>query len=80
MLKGGLISELELQPVFVLAPSVKYDDSSKKKPALRYVADFMYKNAEGKIVVEDVKGFQTDVFKIKRHLLKHVHGIDIRLT
>jgi hypothetical protein len=80
MVKDGLISDLELQPVFVLAPSVKYHDSIKKKPALRYIADFRYKDRNGNVIVEDVKGVQTETFKIKRHLLKHIFGIDILLT
>lgn len=57
-----------------------------------YVADFVYnvtKTAEdpqhGHIlivsidtVVEDVKGFKTDVYKLKRRLMKAVRGIEIK--
>jgi hypothetical protein len=43
------------------------------------VADFVYCEA-GVIVVEDVKGVQTDAFKIKQHLMMSVHGVDVRIT
>ena len=77
--KCGKITELELQPTFVLAPSVKFAGSNRAKPALRYKADFQYVE-KGIRVVEDVKGMLTKEFKIKQHLMLSVHGIDVRLT
>lgn len=51
------------------------------KPALRYVADFVYwHNQKGCQVVEDSKGHLTDVYRIKRHLMATVHGIEILET
>lgn len=41
-----------------------------------YIADFVYKR-NGKIIVEDVKGFKTQVYRLKKKLMKQVHGIDI---
>lgn len=73
------ISELELQPTFVLALPVKFAGSKRAKPALRYRADFQYIES-GLRVVEDVKGVLTPAFKIKQHLMLSVHGIDVRLT
>ena len=77
--REGQISELQLQPCFILAPSVRYHDVKRLKPALRYVADFEYIE-KGIKIIEDVKGMQTPVFKIKRHLLKVLHDIDVRIT
>ena len=37
---------------------------------IRYIADFTYRLKNGKRIIEDVKGMQTDVFKIKRKLLE----------
>jgi hypothetical protein len=53
--------------------------NGRKKPPLRYFADFTYfdvqKNSK---IVEDFKGGVLDpVYKVKRHLMKSVHGIDI---
>lgn len=67
--KSGEISDLRLQVTFVVAPSVRLIGSKRKTPELRYVADFTYRNASGRLVVEDVKGAITPVYKIKRHLL-----------
>ena len=45
------------------------------------MADFVYTDVEtGETVVEDTKGFRTDVYKIKRKLMLKVHGIKIKET
>jgi hypothetical protein len=62
----GEISELELQVPFVLADPVVI--AGRKRPALRYVADFVYEK-DGKTVIEDVKGRITEGYRIKRHLM-----------
>jgi hypothetical protein len=75
--KAGIISELKEQVVFILAPSVIIQ--GRKRPPLKYVADFEYMDGTS-LVVEDVKGVITDVYRVKRHLMKSVHGIDILET
>ena len=72
-LAAGLISELERQVAFVLAEPVVIN--GRKKPALRYVADFVYER-DGKTVIEDVKGVITAEYRIKRHLMA-VRGLQI---
>lgn len=42
----------------------------------RYCADFVYVRGSERIV-EDVKGMRTAVYKLKRNLMRAVHGIDI---
>lgn len=79
--KGGEISQLERQVAFVLAPAVNLHGEKRKKTALRYVADFRYFHVKtGAFVVEDAKGFESPVSRIKRHLMKSVHGIDVVLS
>jgi hypothetical protein len=75
--KVGTISCLELQPVYELAPSVKYAGAKRAKPALRYFGDFRYIASDGRTVVADVKGMVTDVYAIKKHLMLAIHGIEI---
>ena len=75
-LQCGLISELQRQVPFVLAPSVQIKGKSRKSPAIRYVADFVYRDANGHVVVEDVKGKITEGYRIKRHLMA-AQGIQI---
>lgn len=77
LLKAGKIMKLERQVAFELAPAVVLQ--GRKKRALRYVADFVYVDAEtGERVVEDVKGAVTDVWRMKKHLMMSVHGIEVR--
>lgn len=79
--RDGEIRELERQVVYVLAPAVRLDGEARQKPALRYVADFRYWNFRiHAVVVEDSKGRDTPVSRIKRHLMKSVHGIDVILS
>lgn len=78
---AGRIRNLLIQPVFVLAPSVVLQ--GKKKPSLRYYADFSYEAGNGGgwvAVVEDVKSEATKanaLYRAKLHLLKWVHDIDV---
>ncbi|WKL16571.1 DUF1064 domain-containing protein [Comamonas testosteroni] len=78
-LRAGEISELRRQVAYELVPAVKYSDASRVKPAIRYVADFVYME-EGAEVIEDVKGVLTPEFKLKRHLMKALLGLEVRLV
>lgn len=67
----GEIRDLKLQLPFLLIPK------QGKERAVKYIADFVYRDENGSQVVEDVKGVKTDVYKIKRKLMMMVHGIKI---
>lgn len=45
-----------------------------------YIADYTYKDKQGNYIVEDFKGVQTAIFKLKKKLMLAVHGIDVLLT
>ena len=89
--KAGQIENLELQKAFVLIPAQyenvsreEYIKSKGKKTkgkcierACKYKADFTYIQ-DGKIIVEDTKGFKTKDYIIKRKLMLYVHGIRIK--
>ena len=80
LVRVGEISELELQKSFVLAESVKFNNEPRAKPAIRYVADFAYME-NGVMIVEDVKSKATKslpVYRMKKHLMKSVHDIEIQ--
>ena len=73
--RAGEISELNRQVPFVLMPSFVIADKKTKSGLrtvreIRYIADFTYRLKNGKRIIEDVKGMQTEVFKIKRKLLE----------
>ena len=70
--EAGLIKELELQKVFELQPSFKKNGKTYRK--ITYKADFYYyDNHLQRYVVEDVKGFKTEVYKIKKKLFEYVY-------
>ena len=77
MQRAGIISEITRQVVFELAPACII--GGRKKPPLKYIADFCY-SENGAEIVEDVKGFKTKEYRIKRHLMQTVHGIAIKET
>lgn len=84
--KAGIIQNLELQHKFVLIPAQREPDiigkRGGKKPGrliekeCSYIADFVYMK-DGKVIVEDTKGFRTKDYIIKRKLLLWVHGLRI---
>jgi ribosomal protein S8 len=79
MLAAGQISDLQRQVAFELAPAARLLGDSKMKPAIRFIADFTYLR-DGEIVIEDTKSIATKnlpVYRIKKHLMKTVHGLDV---
>ena len=65
--RAGEITDLELQPVFILEEGIK--KGKRKIRDITYIADFRYKDLKtGKTVVEDIKGFKTKDFRIKQKL------------
>jgi hypothetical protein len=75
---AGIITGLQCQVRFVLAPAVNLG-GKRKKPALRYFADFVYiVVATGEKVVEDAKGVITAEYRIKKHLMMSEHGLLVR--
>lgn len=90
--RAGKISGLRLQEEFILIPSQREASTEvyksgpqkgRRKPGkllekeCSYIADFCY-TENGEIVVEDTKGFRTEVYKIKRKLMLERYGIRIR--
>lgn len=66
--KSGVICDLQEQVSFVLLESFK-DSSGKHERGIKYIADFVYKQNE-QLVVEDVKGFRTIHYILKRKMFK----------
>lgn len=75
--RAGVISGLREQVRYELIPAQRGPDGRVVERACHYVADFVYTDQHGNTVVEDVKGVRTDVYRIKRKLMLHVHGIAI---
>lgn len=75
--RAGEIRELRMQVPFVLIPAQVSPSGKKERPTV-YLADFTYTDASGALVVEDVKGAVTPEFRLKRKLMLHVHGIEVK--
>lgn len=65
---AGEIEGLELQPRYHLVPSFKYKGKSIR--GIDYIADFRYRDSKtSKVVIEDVKGFKTKDYILKKKML-----------
>lgn len=74
----GRITDLELQKRYELTPKMVRDDG-KPEQASHYIADFVYVDVvTGKTIVEDVKGFKTDIYISKRKQMLEKYGISIK--
>lgn len=70
--RAGEITQLRLQPAFPIVVNAK--------KVMTYKADFEYQTREGKRVIEDVKGIETDVFKLKRKLVEAFYGLTLTIV
>lgn len=74
--KAGQVTGLQRQIKYQLIPSQRIAGKVVER-ACTYIADFVYQH-NGETVVEDVKGYKTPEYVIKRKLMLWVHGIRIR--
>lgn len=74
--RAGSIRDLKLQP--------RYKIHVNGEMICTYVGDFEYekevKDGEWIFVLEDTKGVETPEFKLKKKLVKAVHGIEINVV
>lgn len=90
--RAGVISFLQRQTKFQLIPDqhapsnaiyTKGPRKGQRKPGklleheCSYIADFCYIR-NGETVVEDAKGYRTEVYRIKKKLMLERYGIQIR--
>jgi len=69
LLRGGVISDLRLQVPYELIPA--QTGGMRKELKTVYKADFVY-NENGKEIIEDTKGVKTDLYIVKRKLMKYL--------
>ena len=74
--KAGEIQNLRRQVKYVLIPTQRIDGKIVERE-VAYKADFVYE-ANGETVVEDVKGFRTADYKLKRKMMLLFHNIRIK--
>lgn len=86
--KENKIHDLERQVKFELIPAQyeppTYTKTGKEKKGkiiergVKYIADFAYIDENGEIIAEDVKGFRTKEYIIKRKLMLYLLKIKIK--
>jgi hypothetical protein len=63
------ITGLECQPIYQLFIN--------KKHICNYIADFRYTTYSGAVIVEDVKGVKTPVYRLKKKMVEAAYNIKI---
>ena len=76
--RAGKIKDLSRQVKYQLVPVQRDEYGKVIEKSVDYIADFQYRDEKGKLVVEDVKGFKTKEYIIKRKLMLREYGIRIR--
>ena len=81
---AGEISELELQPKFELgpdeAPILYRSDRCPNGRRAAYFADFRYRDRDGSTVIEDVKGIDNPLSRLKRAIVEAQYSVKIVLV
>ena len=76
MERAGVVDQLDRQ--------VKYELKVNDQKICDYIADFTYllseEDGSSRFIVEDAKGVLTPEFKLKKKMMKAIHGIDIHLS
>jgi hypothetical protein len=73
LVKANEIRGLELQP--------EYEVKVEGKKICVYRADFRYwDEREGRMIVEDVKGVKTPVYRLKKKLVEAIYRVQIKET
>lgn len=75
--RAGKITNLQRQVKYVLIPSQKDEKGKVIERECSYIADFVYVE-NGKLVVEDAKGYKTPEYRLKRKMALYFHGIRIK--
>lgn len=89
---AGDVRRLKCQPRYALCPLIiEHGDvrninagsnSPRRYPVVEYIADFEYEERDSAVawnlVVEDVKGVRTDLYKLKKRWFEAQYGMTIR--
>lgn len=88
MQEEGLISDLRMQVPYEIIPAVYEEEKVQLKTKVKtvtkcvqraayYLADFVYKDKDGKEIVLDTKGFRTKEYLLKKKMMRAFLGITI---
>ncbi|KWX79933.1 DUF1064 domain-containing protein [Paenibacillus jilunlii] len=66
--RAGVVTDIVLQPVYTLMEGRVNKATGKKVASIKYKADFLVTYADGHQEIEDVKGFKTAVYQLKKRM------------
>jgi predicted nucleic-acid-binding Zn-ribbon protein len=69
MEQSGEIHDLQLQPEFLIQEAVKDPYTHKKLKPIYYTGDFIYVDSKGQKIAEEIKGYMTELFRVKWKLV-----------
>lgn len=76
--RAGEIHNLQMQ--FKMPVWIMNFKGSGSTFGFNYIADFTYNEKNGDLIVEDVKGFRTPVYRLKKKCVEAYYEIKIRET
>lgn len=76
--RGHEIYNLKRQVKYELVPAIRQNGKTIQR-SINYFADFVYTDSRtGEEIVEDVKGYKTEVYRMKKKMMLDKYGITIR--
>lgn len=80
LMESGVVESFEMQKAYTLLDKFPHPKTGKTIRAIKYVPDFEVIYTDGRVEVVDVKGMQTDVFRMKCKLFMFRYQIPLVLV
>lgn len=80
LMESGVVESFEMQKPYTLLDKFPHPKTGKAIRAIKYVPDFEVIYTDGRVEVVDVKGMQTDVFRMKCKLFMFRYQIPLVLV
>ena len=80
LMHDGVVESFEMQKTYTLLDKFPHPKTGKTIRAIKYVPDFEVIYTDGRVEVVDVKGMQTDVFRMKCKLFMFRYQIPLVLV
>ena len=80
LMHDGVVESFEMQRPYTLLDKFPHPKTGKTIRAIKYVPDFEVIYTDGRVEVVDVKGMQTDVFRMKCKLFMFRYQIPLVLV
>lgn len=79
MSENATIFHIQLQPKFLILSGYTDTEGKKQRP-IYYQADFLVEYESGLVEVIDVKGVETEAFKLKKKMFESRYGMKLKVV